>query len=122
MCGNPLAPQTGRGGRRKRHPECVAAKSGAKPAIFAELPGTTREAVEIELRNAGLLSRPEALQALSLAARLDAGDEPGAAHAALSKELRAVLAALRQSPTAKSGLFDQLAEKRAANERAAGRG
>ena len=66
------------------------------------------------------MARPEALAALSLASRLDAGDEPGAAHAALSKELRAVLAELRRTQSAKSGLFDQLAEKRAANERAAG--
>lgn len=124
VCGMPLPPQTGRGGRRKRHPECAQRRRGAGTAEIGllpkENPASTREAVAEELEAAGLMARPEALAALSLASRLDAGDEPGAAHAALSKELRAVLAELRRTQSAKSGLFDQLAEKRAANERAAG--
>jgi hypothetical protein len=117
VCGEPMKPQTGRGGRRKRHQECSPRQ---RPAAADTLPGSTREAVESELRAAGLLGRPESLAALSIAARLDAGDQPGAAHAALSKELRAVLADLRRVATPAGDIFDQLAARRTANERAAG--
>lgn len=124
VCGKPLAPQTGRGGRRKRHPECSKRRLKPQlaqiPAKIAAEPETTREAVLAELRAAGLMGKPESLQALSIATRLDSGSEPGSAHAALSKELRALLAELRKEQTAEVDIFDQLAERRAANGRAAG--
>lgn len=115
--------QRGRGGRRKRHPECGRARKSGKRTVLgvpAPDPSSSREAVASELRAAGLMSRPEALVALSIAQRLDDGDEPGAALAALSKELRAVLADLRRTASPQSDIFDQLAARRAANGHAAG--
>ena len=116
VCGRPMPAQTGRGGRRKRHAECSPRH---RAPVAAEV-ATTREAVALELREAGQMSRPEALAALSIAARLDGGDEQGAAHAALSKELRAILADLRKDASPAADIFDQLSARRAANERAAG--
>lgn len=124
VCGQPMEPQKGRGGRRKRHADCtrrkVSGKGKAAPAAALSV-GSAREAVAAEIAALNAQSGAEAFAALSIAARIDAGDEPGAAHAALVKELRAVLADLRRSAAPAAGLFDQLAAKRAENERAAHR-
>lgn len=122
-CGLPMTPQTGRGGRRKRHPECGRRRNAGSRANTAaqageRLPDSTLAAVNAEIARLGAQGTPEALLALNLAARIDGGSEPGAA---LGKEFRAVLADLRRAAPPAAGLFDQLAAKRAENERAARR-
>lgn len=101
VCGGPLPLQTGRGGRRKRHPECVKSRTRARPAPVpleprpehegaASVYETTRRAIA----EVGVSSDPLASLALALASRIDSNQEPGAALASLSKQLRDTLLVL----------------------------
>lgn len=98
VCGGPLPLQTGRGGRRKRHPECSKPRTRARPSPVPLEPRTEREeaaSVYETTRRAidevGVSADPLASLALALASRIDSGQEPGAALASLSKQLRDTL-------------------------------
>lgn len=92
VCGDPLPPQTGRGGRRKRHPECSRRQSRPETADFgAKDPKNLVEAVESALERIGERHTPRGYGAVALAARISAQEDSGSALAALHKELRATL-------------------------------
>ena len=99
VCGGPLPLQTGRGGRRKRHPECTKRRTRARlspvslerrPEHAASVYETTRRAID----EVGVSADPLASLALALASRIDGDQEPGAALASLSKQLRETLAVI----------------------------
>lgn len=116
-CGARLPLQTGKGGRRKMCEVCSPSrrrKQQSAPRTTAK-PRSLTEAVRAELDAAGLLGTAAAYQALALAARIDADQEPGAALAALNKELRTQLNAMRladSEPVADP--VDELKARRAA--------
>lgn len=92
VCGEPLPPQTGRGGRRKRHETCSRRPEGAKSAQkVAEDPKNLVEAVEKSLEAIGERFTPRGYGAIALAHKIAAGEESGSALAALHKELRSTL-------------------------------
>lgn len=97
-CGADLPLQTGRGRRRKMCEMCAPPRRRQAPTAAtptAASGGSLTEAVRAELDAAGLLGSAAAFQALALAQRIDADQEPGAALAALNKELRTQLNAMR---------------------------
>lgn len=113
VCGEALPVQTGRGGRRKRHPEC---RDGGRPKpVLQTTFGTVTDAVTTELAAIGKTDTPEGTAAVRIARRIDADSEPGAALSALVKELRTVLAAVRANakPVAADPV-DELKARRAA--------
>jgi hypothetical protein len=69
-------------------------------------------AVEATLASIGKHTSPLAAAALVLAARLDAGVDPGSAMAAMSKELRTMMAELTRSTAAVSDPVDELKQRR----------
>ena len=115
VCGQPLPVQTGRGGRRKRHPECRGKRPApAVTASTAEPTVSTVALVDAEVAALNVADKPEAQAAREIAARIDAGQEPGAALASLSKELRTLLAGLRStSAPAAADPVDELKARRA---------
>lgn len=73
-------------------------------------------AVRAELEAQGQADTPAGATALALAARLDGGvgTDPGSAVAAMSKELRMLMADLSKSPVAGRDPVDELRERRRA--------
>lgn len=101
-CGADLPLQTGRGRRRKMCEMCAPPRRRQAPAQTTAPTasgGSLTEAVRAELDAAGLLGTAGGFQALALAQRIDADQEPGAALAALNKELRAQMNALGAAET-----------------------
>lgn len=99
-----------------------AHKAGGVPVVTvpfrserAESAGAVTKSVRTELAAAGREDSALGAAALLIAARIDANAEPGAAMAALLRELRATMAeALRTSSTSVvAGMRDELAERRA---------
>lgn len=99
VCGGPLPLQTGRGGRRKRHAECSKPRTRARLSPVPLEPRPEREGAAASvyetarraIAEVGLTADPLASLALALASRIDGGQEPGAALASLSKQLRDTL-------------------------------
>lgn len=73
-------------------------------------------AVRAELEAQGQVATPAGATALALAERLDggAGTDPGSAVAAMSKELRMLMAELSKSPVAAGDPVDELKKRRQA--------
>lgn len=69
-------------------------------------------AVTAQLEQIGKAGTPTGRAALVLAARLDAGADPGSAMAAMAKELRATMAELAKTATAMVDPVDELRRKR----------
>jgi hypothetical protein len=63
-------------------------------------PGGVGPAVELELAQLHAPAPAQAAQARALAARIDANDDPGSGLAALSRQLTAILTALRHEDRA----------------------
>jgi hypothetical protein len=92
VCGKPLPPQMGRGGRRKRHETCSRRPQTKKSAETA--PKATEnlvEAVETALERLNERYTPRGYGAVAIAYRIASGKDNGSALAALHKELRATL-------------------------------
>lgn len=86
-------------GNMKRCPSCRAARS-------------VRAAVEASLREAGKRDTAMGEAALVLAARLDAGTDPGSAMAAMAKELRTTMTELTRGVSAVADPVDELRRRR----------
>ena len=69
-------------------------------------------AVREELDAIGKLTTPAGATALVLAGRLDAGEDPGSAMAAMAKELRATMTELTRSTPAAADPVDELKRRR----------
>lgn len=112
-------PLTGRSDRMYCSERCSKkARRGSvvpiKPSPPADAPSLV-ESVRVDLRRADAESSGLGVSALLLAARIDTGEEPGSALAALNRELRATLAEATRGQV-KSGLAtlrDELSERRA---------
>lgn len=94
-------------GNSKRCPECRPARrgGGATPVLAA---------TRAHLAAIGKEHTPLGETAIVLAARLDGGDDPGSAMAAMAKELRAVMNELSRSAPALKDPVDELRAKRKA--------
>lgn len=68
--------------------------------------------VRKELDAIGKAETPSGAAALVLAARLDAGEDPGSAMAALAKELRATMLELTRTAPAAKDPVDELRKRR----------
>lgn len=68
--------------------------------------------MEETLARIGKLESPLGATAIVLAARLDAGTDPGSAMAAMSKELRAAMTELMRSAPAAADPVDELRQRR----------
>jgi hypothetical protein len=68
--------------------------------------------VRAELDALGKVGSPLGAVALTLAARLDKGEDPGSAVAAMAKELRATMAELARAPGAMADPVDELRRRR----------
>lgn len=75
---------------------------------------SVRAAVETHLAAIGKETAPLAAAAVVLAARLDAGADPGSAMAAMSKELRTIMTELTRTATAQRDPVDELLARRKA--------
>ena len=75
-------------------------------------PKTIRVAVREELERIGKASTPLGAAALKLAGRLDDGDDPGSAMAAMAKELRATMAELTRTAAVAEDPIDELRKRR----------
>lgn len=73
---------------------------------------TVLAAVRAELEQIGKAASPGGAAALVLAARLDAGEDPGSAMAAMAKELRATMTELAQGAPAAVDPVDELKKRR----------
>jgi len=71
-----------------------------------------RTAVRDELEAIGKADSPMGTVALRLASRLDAGEDPGSAMAAMAKELRTTMAELTRSAPAAADPVDELKKRR----------
>lgn len=69
-------------------------------------------ATRSQLKSIGKETTPLGQASLVLAARLDAGADPGSAMAAMAKELRAVLAELAKSAGTVADPVDELKQRR----------
>lgn len=115
-------PLIGRADQRYCSEKC--SKRARRGAAVVSLPSADRrvdvpsllDSVRKELRDADAESSGLGVSALLLASRIDAGNEPGSALAALNRELRATLAEATRGQV-KSGLStmrDELAARRRA--------
>lgn len=68
--------------------------------------------VRTELEAIGKATTPLGAVALTIAARLDAGGDPGSAMAAMAKELRATMVELARSAPAAVDTVDELKRRR----------
>lgn len=75
-------------------------------------PKLIRTAVREELEAIGKANSPMGTVAISLAARLDAGTDPGSAMAAMAKELRATMTELTRTAPAAADPVDELRKRR----------
>lgn len=89
-------------GNTRRCPTC----RGQRPSVLA--------AVEAQLAALGKEAAPLGATAVVLAARLDAGADPGSAMAAMSKELRTIMTELNRNATAVKDPVDELLARRKA--------
>jgi hypothetical protein len=89
-------------GNAKRCPLCRR----GRPSILA--------AVEAQLAALGKEAAPLGATAVVLAARLDAGADPGSAMAAMSKELRTIMTELTRTATIAADPVDELLARRKA--------
>ena len=96
--------------------ESVAGPGVAAAAVGGSLvvsrPKSIRVAVREELDRIGKADSPMGAAALKLAARLDVGEDPGSAMAAMAKELRVTMAELGRSAPAVSDPVDELKRRR----------
>lgn len=76
--------------------------------------------VRAELKVIGKVDCPAGAVALTLAARLDGGEDPGSAMAAMAKELRTTMTELTRSAPAVADPIDDLKQRR--SQRIAGGG
>lgn len=108
----PLQPE------RRRHTREPAAGPGvAAGELGGSLVVTTRRksvlaSVRAELDQIGKSASPMGAVALTLAARLDAGEDPGSAMAAMAKELRLTMTELNQAAPVAKDPVDELKRKR----------
>lgn len=104
-------------------PECwgqvgeCAAGAGGSSSVGGSLVVTARKvsvlrAVRAELEKLGKADTAVGMMALSLAARLDAGGDPGSATAAMAKELRSTMEQLGRSGSAVGDPLDELKRRR----------
>jgi hypothetical protein len=77
-------------------------------------PKTVTVAVREELERIGKAATPMGATAMRLAGRLDAGDDPGSAMAAMARELRLTLAELSAHAPAVADPVDELRRRREA--------
>lgn len=70
-------------------------------------------ATHAELTQIGKLDSPLGAAALALAARIDAGEDPGSAMAAMTKELRVTMTELTARAPAAKDPVDELQKRRA---------
>lgn len=75
-------------------------------------PKLIRTAVREELEAIGKAGTPAGTVALTLATRLDAGEDPGSAMAAMAKELRTTMAELARTAPAQADPVDELKKRR----------
>lgn len=69
-------------------------------------------AVRKELKVIGKTATPLGATAMRLAARIDAGEDPGSAVAAMAKELRATMSELTRAAVAVADPIDELRKRR----------
>lgn len=101
-CGAPFEAN----GNTKRCLSCRGRGRPARPTVLA--------AVDAQLAAIGKEAVPLAAAAAVLAARLDAGTDPGSAMAAMSKELRTIMTELARTATAVQDPVDELLARRRA--------
>lgn len=89
-------------GNTRRCPLCRRGRPSVLTAVEAQLVSLGKEAV------------PLGTAALVLAARLDAGADPGSAMAAMSKELRTIMTELTRTAAAAKDPVDELLARRKA--------
>lgn len=97
---------------QKRCPSCRGVPAAAPPIEAAG--GAVLAATKAQLGGIGKVDSPLGAAALVLAARLDAGADPGSAMAAMAKELRTIMAELLQSTPAVADPVDELRARRKA--------
>lgn len=99
-CGSPFESKAA---NAKRCPRCRSGRAGRTSVLGA---------VEATLASIGKQRTTLGAAAVVLAARLDAGVDPGSAMAAMSKELRTMMLELTRSAPAVSDPVDELRQRR----------
>lgn len=90
----------------------ASVSSAVGGSLVVSRPKSIRVAVREELEAIGKATSPMGTLALTLAARLDAGVDPGSAMAAMAKELRATMTELARSAPAAADPVDELKHRR----------
>lgn len=99
-CGKTLPLEVRRGPKRRKCADCAPSrprkveKPRVKPVAATQKPSNCVEATRIALRESGQEHAPLGFAVLALAARIDSGEEVGAALASLVKQYGASIASL----------------------------
>lgn len=106
--------------RNRKHRQKRTAGKPAAPIVDSDVleavsfAASVTDATQAALDSCGRAETPLGQLALRLALRVDVGEESGSAMAALSKELRATLAAATANATTSGDLVDELRARREA--------